>query len=358
MQQALDLAGQALGIANPNPPVGAVVVNNGKIVGQGHTLRPGASHAEVVALQNAGHLANGSTLYTTLEPCCHFGKTPPCTDLIIQSGVREVRIALIDPNPLVNGKGVAALEQAGVIVTLWSGKEESRDIADAYIKFMNTGLPLVIAKFAMSLDGKIAVSSGDSKWITSEESRRYVGHIRSQVDVIAVGIGTAIKDNPKLTARDANGNDFDRQPIKLVIDSNARLPLDLNVLNSGDGNLIIATVGKFPDREIALRELGAEVIVTKNSIGKVDLKELLHNLGNKGITSVLIEGGGTLLGSFFDLGLVDKVIAFIAPVIIGGGNSPTPVAGNGVADMANALRLIRSKVHLFENDVMITGYTG
>tara|TARA_B100000029_G_scaffold509082_1_gene597465 strand:- start:330 stop:1412 length:1083 start_codon:yes stop_codon:yes gene_type:complete len=357
MSQALELAKDALGISQPNPPVGAVVVKDGRVVGKGHTMRIGGPHAEVVAIREAGNFTEDAILYTTLEPCCHFGRTPPCTDLIIESGIREIRVATIDPNPKVSGRGIAVLKDAGLTVQLGDGEKESLQIAEGYMKLMATGRPFVTAKFAMSLDGKIASPSGDSKWITSRESRDYVGRMRSQVGAVMAGIGTVLEDNPRLTARNSEGNELPTQPLKLIVDSNARIPLD-SALFDGGGEVIVAACGASVPREEALENRGVKVIRTHAKDGMVDLRDLLLQLGNMGVNSVIVEGGETLLGSFADLRLIDKVVAFIAPVIIGGSDSPSPIGGSGITGMEEIIKLERTQLEVFGKDIMVTGYIG
>ena len=246
MSRAIELAREALSRSSPNPPVGAVIVKDGRIVGEGSTLSRGEAHAEVVALRQAGQQAKGAVLYTTLEPCCHFGKTPPCTRAIIDAGVAEVHAALIDPNPKVNGAGMAELRAAGVKACLeeW---EEAAEVAEAHVHFVTTGLPFVIAKFAMSIDGKIAAASGDSKWITSEEARAHARVLRGQVDAVAVGIETALSDDPRLTARDVDGNNVERQPLRIIIDSSARTPPDSQLFKE-PGQVIVAVARRLRRR--------------------------------------------------------------------------------------------------------------
>ena len=355
MHRALELAREALGVSSPNPPVGAVVVKNGRIVGEGHTLPPGQSHAEIVALRQAGEQARGATLYTTLEPCCQFGRTPPCTREIIQAGVAEVYAALIDPNPSVNGMGLAELEEAGIRTNLGQCEEEAREIAEGYIKFMNTGLPFVVARFAMTLDGKIATNSGESRWITSKEARRYASELRRKCDAVMVGIGTALADDPRLTARDGEGNALERQPLRVVVDSSARLSPGAQLFRE-TGPVLVATARALEVEIVALRSAGAQVVALPAEDGTVDLRSLLRVMGEQEITSVLVEGGETLLGTLFDLGLVDKVVAFVAPIILGGRDAPSPVGGAGISTMAEALRLNRSRVDVLGPDVVITGY--
>ena len=355
MQRALELSREALGLSSPNPPVGAVVVKDGQVVGEGHTLPPGQAHAEVIALLQAGERARGADLYTTLEPCCHFGKTPPCTRDIIRAGISRVHVATLDPNPLVNGKGLSELEDAGLSVHLNECGEEARQVAEAYTKFVATGRPFVTAKFAMSLDGKIATASGDSRWISSEESRRRAAELRRQSDAVMVGIGTVLADDPRLTARDEAGGNLPRQPLRVVVEGAATLPPGAQLLRE-PGQVLVATPKVADDRAAALAGDGAEVLHLPAGDDLVDLEALMQALGQRGVTCLLVEGGGVLLGSLFDRGLVDKVVAFVSPVILGGRDAPTPVAGVGAVAMAGAVRLVRSKAELIGEDAMITGY--
>ena len=355
MQRALELSREALGLSSPNPPVGAVVVKDGQVVGEGHTLPPGQAHAEIMALQQAGDRARGAHLYTTLEPCCHFGKTPPCTRDIISAGITAVHVATRDPNPLVNGKGLTELQDAGLSVHLDECGDEARQLVEAYTRYVETGLPFVTAKFAMSLDGKIATASGDSRWISSEESRCRASELRRQSDAVMVGIGTVLADDPRLTARDEAGKNLPRQPLRVIVEGAAALPPTAQLLRE-PGAVLVATPKKAVDRAAALGTPGAEVAQLPAGDGSVDLEALMQTLGQRGVTSLLVEGGGVLLGSLFDLGLVDKVAAFVSPVILGGRDAPSPVAGAGADVMASAIRLTRSKAELIGDDVMITGY--
>ena len=356
MKRALLLARQVIGISSPNPPVGALVVKDDRVLGEGHTLAPGEAHAEITALSQAGIAAKGATLYTTLEPCCHFGRTPPCTKSIIKSGIREVKIVMVDPNPVVNGKCIAELKNAGIIVHVEdSGVEEAEEIAEAYLKFTYTGLPFVTAKFAMSLDGKISTASGDSKWITSEESRRQSRILRGQADAVIVGIGTVIKDNPQLTVRDDSNLPGKQPPIRIGVDSKGRIPLESKLL-AEPGLSIIAISQSEAQNTRRLSKAGVEMITSPGNDGSVDLHYLLVSLAARGVTSVLVEGGGILLGSFFDLGLVDKVVVFISPVIIGGEGAQSPVKGIGATTMSDALKLKRSSTYPIGKDIVMTGY--
>mgnify|MGYP001078325239 CR=1 FL=1 len=354
MAHALSLARLALGNTSPNPAVGAVIVKDGAIVGEGYTQPPGFAHAEVMALNEAGERARGATMYVTLEPCCHFGRTPPCTKAIIDSGIAEVHIATIDPNPLVSGKGKDELEKARIKTSLGEHEEEARELNEAYIKFITAGLPFVTVKFAMSLDGKIATRNGDSKWISSEESRGYVHRLRKISDAIMVGVNTVIIDDPQLTAR--VGGEIERQPLRVIVDSQGRTPLNARVFQSPGRALLAVGESIAQDRVRQLEEAGAEVMRLPSRDGLVDIEELLRALGRMEITSVLVEGGGTLLGSFFDLRLVDKVFAFISPIIIGGEKAKVVAGGKGIDKISQALCLSRVRVERFGQDVMVSGY--
>ena len=356
--RALQLARQAFGDTNPNPPVGAVVVNQGTIVGEGHTQPPGQPHAEIMALRQAGEKARGGILYVTLEPCCHFGRTPPCTQEIIAAKVKEVHCSMADPNPLVAGRGLAELQEADIQVFVGEGAGEARELAEAHTKFVITGLPFVTAKFAMSLDGKIATSTGESRWISGQESRALTHSLRSSIDAIVVGVNTVLRDDPQLTARGANGSPFSHQPLRVVVDSKGRTPLTARLLQESGKSLIACTESFPPEREQQLRALGAEVLRLPARRERVDLHALLETLGQRQLISVLVEGGSTLLSEMFAQQLVDKVIAFIAPMIIGGVAAPTPIGGEGITKLSEALRLHRIRVERSGEDVAIIAYTG
>ncbi len=356
MQRALSLARRALGSVSPNPAVGAVIVKGGVIVGEGWTQPPGQDHAEIVALREAGENAAGATLYVTLEPCSRQGRTPPCTKAIVDAGIAEVRISMVDPNPLVSGRGISCLKAAGIRTVVGEGEEDARKVMEAYLKFITTGLPFVTAKFAMSLDGKIATRTGDSKWITGDKARWRVHLLRATSDAIMVGINTIVADDPRLTARDEKGVPRERQPLRVVVDSHGRLPLRASLL-SEPGRTLVAVSSVSCSRHESLRRKGVEVELAPAGDGSVDLAELLRRLaGERDITSLLVEGGGALLGSLFDLGLVDKVVAFVAPTIIGGQGAASPVRGVGVERMADALRLERVKWSRFGRDMAVVGY--
>ena len=354
MPRALQLAHRAVGSASPNPPVGAVIARHGRIVGEGSTQPPGQRHAEIVALRQAGELARGATLYVTLEPCSHHGRTPPCVDAIIAAGLAEVHASIPDPNPRVAGRGIAALRHAGIPVSLGQGRREAEELAAPHAIFITTGMPLVTLKFAMSLDGKIATHTGDSKWISGPESRRCVHALRASSDAIMAGIGTVLADDPQLTARDQNDAPLPRQPLRVVVDSRARIPPDAALL-AQPGQTLVA-VSEIPDdTRSALEAAGADVFPAPDGSGRVALAELLRELARRGLTSVLVEGGGTLAGSLLDARLVHRVVAFVAPVIIGGARSPSPVGGRGAALIADAPRLADARIERFGDDVAIFG---
>jgi diaminohydroxyphosphoribosylaminopyrimidine deaminase/5-amino-6-(5-phosphoribosylamino)uracil reductase len=357
MKCALSLARLAVGYTNPNPAVGTVVVKDGLIVGMGYTQPAGSEHAEIIALRHAGNKAEGAAMYVTLEPCSHYGRTPPCTQAIIAAGISEVHIALLDPNPVVSGRGVTRLKENGIKTHIGMCQQEAYEINEAYIKHITVGLPFVIAKFAMSLDGKIATRSGDSKWITREEARKYVHSLRYTVDAIMVGANTVILDNPYLTARGCGGKGGIKkaQPMRLIVDSKGRVPLSAHVFEP-PGEVLLAVAAPFDAaKKDKFVRRGAEIVELPATEGLVDVMELFKLLGRRGINTVLVEGGGRLLGSLFDRHLVDKVLAFISPIIIGG-REAVGVGGNGVDNVAKALRLNRVDIRNFGDDVLVSGY--
>ncbi len=355
MKRALELARAAVGRNSPNPSVGAVAVKDGRIVGEGATLPPGEGHAEWVALREAGEAARGADLYSTLEPCCIQGRTPPCTDAILAAGVKRVYASIVDPNPKINGRGVALLREAGVEVCVGEGAEEAEELYEGFAKFINTGLPFVTAKYAMSLDGKIATFEGDSQWITGTASRRLVHQRRRTSDAIMVGINTVLRDDPRLTARDDGGGDAGSQPLRVVVDGEGRTPVGAVMLQQ-PGRTLIATCRASEDAVVGLMEAGAEVVSFPEADGYVDLEALLAELGRREVVNLLVEGGGTLMGSLFDQGLVDKAWAFIAPKIVGGRDALSPVEGRGVGLISKAMSLRSPRVEQVGDDVLVTGY--
>ncbi len=357
MKQALCLAKLALGQVSPNPAVGAVVVKDGVVVGKGYTQPPGFFHAEALALKQAGERARGSTMYVTLEPCCHYGRTPPCSQAIIAAGITKVNLAMLDPNPLVSGRGKEELEREGIKVYAGEQGEEALKINEAYTKFITTGVPFVTAKFAVSLDGKIATKSGDSKWISGSEARKFVHNLRYTTDAVMTGVNTVLIDNPRLTSRcGGRGGEAKKQPLRVIVDSKGRTPLGAQIFSEpGEVLLALGRLAKSEEKA-TFTQTGAELVELPSAGGRVDLEGLLKVLGEREITSVLVESGGTLLGSLFDNGLVDKVIAFIAPIIIGGKEAKTAVTGKGVDKVADSLKLERVSVEKIGDDLMVSGY--
>jgi len=346
-----------MGYTSPNPAVGAVLVKDGVAVGMGYTQPAGLDHAEITAIRQAGDRACGATMYVTLEPCAHYGRTPPCTQAIIDAGISDVHIALLDPNPVVSGRGISRLNERGVKTHVGMCQEEAYEINEAYIKHITTGLPFVVAKFAMSLDGKIATKTGDSKWITKEEARKYAHALRYTVDAIMVGVNTVVADNPRLTAKGCGGRGGigKMQPLRLVVDSKGKVPLTAHIFEP-PGEVLLAVATPFDSaKKERFVEAGAEVLELPAGRGGVDIVELLKLLGKREVVTVLVEGGGKLLGSLFDHHLVDKVLAFISPIIIGG-REAVCVGGNGVDNMAKALRLSRVDIKSFGDDILVSGY--
>jgi len=358
MEYALALAKLALGYTSPNPAVGAVLAKGTEMVGLGYTQPAGEAHAEIMALRQAGDKARGATLYVTLEPCAHFGRTPPCTKALLEAGVTEVHAAMTDPNPLVSGKGLAELKKAGVKVAVGEYADRAGQLNEAYIKWITTRQPFVTVKFAMSLDGKIATRRTDSKWISNDEARKFVHNVRHTVDAVMVGVNTILIDDPHLTARLAwgRGGRTVAQPLRVVVDSRGRTPLSANVFKGPGRTLIAAAQSLEAEKAEALARLNGEAVVVGDGVGKVDLPRLMKLLGEREVTSILVEGGSRLLGSMFDCGLVDKVIAFVAPIIIGGSEAKTAVGGLGVEQVAQALRLERVSFERFGDNMMVTGY--
>ena len=357
MQCALKLAGQAKGRTSPNPLVGTVIVKNGQVIGEGYHQKAGTPHAEVHALNAAGKNAKGATLYTNLEPCCHWGRTPPCTEALIHAGIAEVYIAAVDPNPSVAGNGVHQLEKAGICVHVGVCQQEAEKLNEVHTKYIQTGLPFVILKIAMSLDGKIATASGESQWITSEASRQRGHEIRDAVDAILVGRGTVERDNPALTTRlqERPGQDA----IRIVMDSHARTSTDTRIFNAeSSAGVIVAVTPEAPAKNVeALEKSGAEVITVPEVHGKVCFRRLMEILGKREITSILIEGGGEINASAVAAGIVDKVMCFVAPIIIGGQNAPGPIGGEGVASLMDVPHLQRISItQMPDADFLIEGY--
>ncbi len=354
MARALELGQRALGFSSPNPAVGAVIVRDGEIVGEGFTQPPGGPHAEIVALQQAGERARGATMYTTLEPCSHHGRTPPCAEAMIAAGLGAVEIAVLDPHPPVNGSGRRLLEENGITTRVGDCAEEATLHFQGYFKREETGIPLVIAKYAMSLDGKIASRTGDSRWITGEAARARVHELRSHVDAIITAAGTVISDDPQLTARDTSGNPLPSQPLRVIADSNGRTPPTARLF-SEPGKTLVATASTAACAPF--QGLGDNVTTAAFPAdhGRVDLTTLLQHLGHLGAVQVMTEAGEQLLGAFFDEGLVDQAEISVAPVVIGGGDAPGPVGGDGVELVRNAHRFVRTDVDRVGEDIVVRG---
>jgi diaminohydroxyphosphoribosylaminopyrimidine deaminase/5-amino-6-(5-phosphoribosylamino)uracil reductase len=354
MRRALELAERGRGWVEPNPLVGAVVVRDGRAVGEGWHRRYGEAHAEVNALVEAGPAARGATLYVTLEPCCHHGKTPPCTDAVLRAGIARVVAALEDPFPQVAGQGAARLRAAGVAVELGPGAAEARRQNAPYLKLLATGRPYVHAKWAMTLDGKIATRAGDSKWISNDASRRRVHVLRGRVDAVVVGLGTVRADDPLLTARPPGP----RTPARVVLDSRGALPLTSRLVQTArEAPVVVVTAGPPPRaREEELRAAGCEVLAVAAEAGRPAVAALLDELGRRRLTNVLVEGGSEVLGSFLDAGAVDEVHVFIAPRLAGGAAARTPMAGRGVETIAATVPLDPWEVEQVEGDLYVHGW--
>ena len=351
MKRALRLA--ARGRTSPNPMVGAVVVRNGEIVGEGYHCRAGEPHAEVLALRQSGESARGATMYVTLEPCCHYGRTPPCTKAIIEAGISDLHAAMLDPDPKVAGKGFAGLGKAGIVVHCPLLEDEARCLNEAYIKHRTTGMPFVILKSAMSLDGRIATRTGDSKWITNERSRAFAHRIRSRVDAVVVGASTARVDDPRLTARLGRKVFY---PKRVVITQTGDLPTSLALLKEW-GECIVACSEKADTDSLSkLSKAGARILTLRAAGSRPSIADLMKQLAELGCLSVLIEGGGEVAASALEERVVDKVIYLYSPKIIGGRDAIPAVGGEGAADVGSAIRLGRVKLHRFGEDFAVEGY--
>ena len=355
MQQALALAEKGRGWTSPNPMVGAVVVNDGRIVGRGYHQRAGGPHAEVHAIDDAGAMANGATIYVTLEPCNHFGRTPPCTRKILDAGIRRVVVAMTDPNPGVTGGGNQYLLDQGVAVTTGVCEKEAQKLNEGFITWVSTGRPFVIAKCAATLDGRIATRSGDSKWVTGPEARGVVHRIRHAADGIMVGVQTVMADNPSLTTRLDNEKGAD--PVRIVLDTRLSMSPTAHMLHQ-DSNAptwVVCGPEASADRRLALEAAGARVIKGALKNGRIDLTRLMDQLGDAGITSLLIEGGGTVLGSAFAAGIVSKIFFFYAPKILGGDDGIPICRGIGPEAMQDSISVHDLTVSQVGPDVMLQG---
>ncbi len=354
MNRALTLATKGWGATNPNPLVGAVVVKNGQLVGEGYHKAYGQPHAEVMALQEAGKEAQGASLYVTLEPCNHYGKTPPCTNAIINAGITCVYVAVKDPNPVVAGSGLNRLKEAGIEVHQGLLEQAGSDLNDIFIHYISTMTPYVIYKAAMSLDGKTASNLGKSQWISCEESRKHVHWMRQRVGGIMVGVGTILQDNPSLTVRDIN--DPPLHPLRIIADTQGRIPLTAKVLNDDSGaKTLIATTEFMPqETEKALEAKGTRVLRLPSENGKVPLKPLMKEVASMGIDSILLEGGGTLASAALENDIINQLMIFIAPKLIGGATAPGLILGKGIDTMGDALPLENMTASTSGKDILIT----
>lgn len=348
IELTLKIAEKGKGYVSPNPLVGCVIVKRGKIIGRGYHKQYGGDHAEIVALKKAGKKAQNATMYINLEPCSHWGKTPPCTEKIVEAGIREVVIGMTDPNPMVDG--FKEVKFRGLKSKIGILKEECEKLNEFYIKYRRTKKPFVILKVAMTMDGKIATKTGDSKYITSLEARRYVHQIRSEVDGVLVGINTVIKDNPKLTTRLVKGHD----PLKIVLDSKLRMPMKCNLMKQSK-KLIIATTTRAPKKKInKFYQKGVNVIVTKPIKGQVNLKELMKELGKKEMTSIMIEGGPKINSSAINERIVDKIFIFTAPKLMGNGMGA--IGNLGINKINKAIKLKKPESRQVGRDSLLIAY--
>lgn len=349
MKLALSLAKATIGQTSPNPSVGAVIVKDGWLVGTGTHLKAGGAHAEVLAIKEAKEQTNDAVLYVTLEPCIHYGKTPPCTDLIIQSGIKKVYVATLDPNPLVRGKGVEKLLEAGIDVEVGLCEEEALPLYEKFFHFIQTNTPYVTLKTAISFDGKTATKTGDSKWITSKEARRDVHHLRHEHDAILVGIETVLKDNPLLTTRRPQGG---INPIRVILDTNLKIPYTANVVQDRSAKTIIFTGNSIDvTKKEKLEQQGVEIISLMKPT--ISIKEVLRMLGERKVTSLLVEGGATVHASFLKENAFQQIITYIAPTIIGGNLAKPFIGGDGVLFVKDGMRLEFTSVELIGPDIKI-----
>ncbi len=356
MTRAFELATQGRGSVEPNPPVGCVVVQEGKIVGEGWHRCFGGPHAEIEALSAAGSAARGATMIVTLEPCCHQGKTGPCTRALIEAGIKRVVVGCQDPNPQVAGQGLAKLQAAGIAVELGVLAEQAEQIIAPFAKLTTQGRPWVLAKWAMTLDGKLASHKGNSQWISGAASRAIVHQLRGRVDAILVGSGTVRADDPRLTARPPGP----RIAARVVLDSTASLsPESLLVQSLDEGPVLVAVAADAPAKRChRLEELGVEILLLPGSNELARCEALLEELGRRQWTNLLVEGGAKVFGTLFDLRAIDEVHAFVATKLIGGREAPSAVAGHGIAQMPDAVDLKNVKIEVLDGDIYVHGYVG
>mgnify|MGYP000685696450 CR=1 FL=1 len=356
MLRAIQLAKKGEGWTNPNPMVGAVIVKDGRIIGEGYHKKCGELHAERNAIASLTESAEGATIYVTLEPCCHYGKTPPCTEAIIEQKIKKVVIGSRDPNPKVAGKGAQILRESGITVVQDFMREECDRLNPVFFHYITTKTPYVVMKYAMTLDGKIATKTGASKWITGEPARQEVQHMRHRYMGIMAGIGTVLADDPMLTCR-LKGTENGANPVRIICDSTLRTPLESQIVRSAkEIPTILATCNRQEAMHMPYIEAGCKILVTPEKDGHVDLVELMRQLGQLGIDSVILEGGGTLNWSALQAGIVQKVQAYVASKLFGGTEAKTPVEGQGFHTPADAVELTRTKITALGSDWLIEGY--
>jgi len=356
MRRVLELAAKGRGFTSPNPMVGAVIVKKGRIIGEGYHRRAGDKHGEIVALESCQENPRGGTLYLNLEPCCHRGKTPPCVEAIIKAGIKRVVAAMADLNPLVNGRGFEFLRQHGIEVEIGLCKLEAEELNEKFVFFIINRRPFVMIKAALSLDGKIATATGESQWLSSTEARMYAHQLRQEYDAIMVGINTVLRDDPRLTVRLPSADK--KKILRVVLDSKLRIPLQCRLLqDKGGGDVLVFTTPAAPaEKNEQLKSLGAEVIVAKEKGGRVDLQYALNQLAEKGIISLLIEGGAEVFASALREKVINKVLFIYAPKIIGGKDSIPLFSGEGKKELASAYRLTRVRSFQLGPDVAVEGY--
>jgi len=355
LEMTISLAKKGIGKATPNPLVGALLVKKGKVISTGFHKYFGGPHAEVNAIKNAKGKAEGATLYINLEPCAHYGKTPPCTEAIKRAKIKRVVIGMKDPNPRNNGRGVKALREAGIIVAIAKQNQGFKELNEIFIKYITKKFPFIIVKAAQTLDGKIATARGKSKWITHHTSRDYSQSLRNRVDAIMVGINTILKDDPLLSCR-IMGKIKKIKPIKVVVDNELRVPVDARIFSRvSPARVIIATTKiAYNKKVLQLKRKGIEIMLCRKDVnGNVDIKSLMHKLALKDISSILVEGGGELIASCFERKLVDKVYFFIAPKVAGGRDAKTSVEGKGISDLNKAIKLKNVSITKFKEDMLI-----
>jgi len=347
MKRALQLARRGMGTVSPNPLVGAVIVRAGRIIAEGYHRKFGADHAELDALKRAPGSVRGAAIYVTLEPCCHWGKTPPCVDTLIEQGIKRVVIGTLDPNPLVDGKGVHTLKDHGIEVFVGVLEQAARRLNEVYFHYIQTGLPFITIKYAQSLDGRIATVQGNSRWISSERARKFTHRLRAQHDAIMVGRGTVLTDDPLLTVRLVKG----KNPLRICLDSNLRIPLNAQVLRDDGRTLIVTTAGHGKEKVAAIQQQGKEVLVNQSgSDGRVALRPLMKALAQRGIASILVEGGSEVITSFLKAGLVNRMVVITAPLILGKGIEA--IGDLGITDLERAIRPPSYKVSRIGADVI------